>query len=663
MSSRTFTKPKEKNSTAFSPMLGKKPGQTFNLKSASGGHDITNPRFGHSFGNVQVENNQSIKHDCPLSITSPSRCPFGGACHTCPPKLQTKLTIGEPGDKYEQEAGRIADTIMRMSGLTNSPVAGRDGQNLVQRLCTECTAEISTTAENEEDEQGIVIQAQSVHSESAQSDAVDMVGFKALNGGGEPLKASTRSFFEPRFGYDFRNVLVHSDASADRLARSVNARAFTYGHHIVFRAGEYEQETSTGRHLLAHELTHTIQQSASPSVDSDPSLTKASIQQSYPIQRSSVPELQRLCSDLGSPPAMTCQVGVDSPGSSGTSVLFAVNRSSLTPAAQTILQAVAAAWHAGGGAGMLRVDGFASDEGKEENNCPLSCDRANAVAAELAAPSDGSPGIPDPLRNLEIFAQGETDQFSRSLAPNRRVVITTTGGAPAPGPACGLAITGPNDVNHFCAAYVPSDAPSCPEFPAPDITLTTAGAAPGTTPSWSIIRGGANASIVSANTGATVDIKGDAASGAQGDVTVQATDGTCTATYLLTVREPSDMAAAENSSSGATFVQNIITYTVQDQFGNPMGARICVDETVTVCARSHPAVFNFGDAPTDAAGRVQDRLRVDAPGGLPVSLCIKLDQILTAGGCGPLLHNTILFQAGGITLTQSDSCASGDPCP
>jgi outer membrane protein OmpA-like peptidoglycan-associated protein len=622
-------------------------------------------RFNHDFSHIAVRPSTSIVSQDYSSASFPmfpQRYPIGGTCYTCPTRVQAKLQIGKPGDKYEQEADRVADTIMRMSSQTTSPVVGRDGQSVVQRLCIECTAEISTTDENEEDEQGIVIQTRSVHSEGARSVALDAAGINELNGGGEPLKAFTRSFFEPRFGHDFRNVLVHSDARADRLARSVNARAFTYGRHIVFRAGEYEQETSTGRHLLAHELTHTIQQGASPFVDSDLSAANASIQQSYPIQRSGVPELQRLCSDLASPPAMTCQVGIDSPGSSGTSVLFVVNSSSLTPAALTTLQSVAAAWHAGGGAGVLRIDGFASVEGTEEHNCPLSCDRANAVAAELFAPTDGSPGVP--ITNLEIFAQGETDQFSRSLEPNRRVVITTTGGAPAPGPACGLTVTGPNDVDHYCAAYVPSDAAACGVFPAPNITLTSAGAAAGTTPTWNIVRGGANASIVGANTGATVDIKGDAASGAQGDVTVQGTDGTCTAIHHLTVREPSEMTAADNPTSGPTFIQDIITYTVRDQFGNPMGANICVDETITVCARSHPAAFNFGDAPTDAAaGQVQDHLRADAAGGLPASLCIKLDQTLTAGGCGPLLHNTILFQAGGITLTPNDSCASGDPCP
>ena len=95
-----------------------------------------------------------------------------------------------------------------------------------------------------------------------------------------------------------------------------------------------------------------------------------------------------------------------------------------------------------------------------------------------------------------------------------------------------------------------------------------------------------------------------------------------------------------------------------------MGANICVDETITVCANNRPrASFTFGDAGTDASGQVQDQLQVSSPRGIPADLCIKLNQSLTAGGCGPLLNNTIRFQSSGITLTHNDSCAAAIPVP
>lgn len=83
---------------------------------------------------------------------------------------------------------------------------------------------------------------------------------ESLRGGGQPLPESTRSFFEPRFGHDFSRVRVHHDARAAESARAINARAYTRGRDIVFGAGQYAPGTSSGQRLLAHELTHVIQQ-------------------------------------------------------------------------------------------------------------------------------------------------------------------------------------------------------------------------------------------------------------------------------------------------------------------------------------------------------------------------------------------------------------------
>ncbi|MCP4401361.1 MAG: DUF4157 domain-containing protein [bacterium] len=85
-------------------------------------------------------------------------------------------------------------------------------------------------------------------------------GIQSLQDGGRPLAGSERSFFEPRFGADFSKVRVHNDTQAANVARSVNARAFTLGRNVVFGAGEYSPDASSGRKLLAHELTHVVQQ-------------------------------------------------------------------------------------------------------------------------------------------------------------------------------------------------------------------------------------------------------------------------------------------------------------------------------------------------------------------------------------------------------------------
>src|SRR5690606_23314704 len=85
-------------------------------------------------------------------------------------------------------------------------------------------------------------------------------------GPGKALDPATRRFMESRFGYDFSIVRLHSDATAAQSARDVNAHAYTVGHHIVFGAGRFQPETHDGRRLLAHELTHVVQQAGTMSL-------------------------------------------------------------------------------------------------------------------------------------------------------------------------------------------------------------------------------------------------------------------------------------------------------------------------------------------------------------------------------------------------------------
>lgn len=95
---------------------------------------------------------------------------------------------------------------------------------------------------------------------AAPVNAVPPIVHDVLSSPGQPLDASTRTFMEPRFGYDFSQVRVHTDKRAAESARAVNALAYTVGRDVVFGEGEYEPGTSMGRRLLAHELTHVVQQ-------------------------------------------------------------------------------------------------------------------------------------------------------------------------------------------------------------------------------------------------------------------------------------------------------------------------------------------------------------------------------------------------------------------
>ena len=84
---------------------------------------------------------------------------------------------------------------------------------------------------------------------------------QAIQYGGQPLSKSERAYFEPRFGADFSQVRLHSDAQAAESARAVNAKAYTQGQDVVFGVGQYAPGTGEGRRLMAHELTHVVQQS------------------------------------------------------------------------------------------------------------------------------------------------------------------------------------------------------------------------------------------------------------------------------------------------------------------------------------------------------------------------------------------------------------------
>jgi hypothetical protein len=106
----------------------------------------------------------------------------------------------------------------------------------------------------------------------------DVVG----SGGGAPLDKDTRGFMESRLGADFSDVRVHTDATASDSARSVQAYAYTVGSDVVFQSGKYEPESDSGKRMLAHELTHVVQQRSGP-VDGTPA--PGGIQVSHPSDR------------------------------------------------------------------------------------------------------------------------------------------------------------------------------------------------------------------------------------------------------------------------------------------------------------------------------------------------------------------------------------------
>lgn len=135
--------------------------------------------------------------------------------------------LGPVGDAYELEAEHIAEQLTRepRHSLARAHAAGRPGDSV-----PESSSELETH-------------------------------LSGLRGGGQPLPEPLRAEFEPRFGHDFSQVRVHTSARAAASARALSARAFTLGEDIVFAEGQFSPGSEAGRRLLAHELTHVVQQS------------------------------------------------------------------------------------------------------------------------------------------------------------------------------------------------------------------------------------------------------------------------------------------------------------------------------------------------------------------------------------------------------------------
>lgn len=147
---------------------------------------------------------------------------------------QAKMRVSQPGDPAEQEAEIAADHAMRMK-----PAAESEGQE---------SPELSRQ----------LMRAESGDAESL-SDVSEVVS-QGLSGGGRALDSEARAFLEPRFGQDFSQVRIHTDARASKSTEAVAARAYAIGSDIAFRSGEYQPGTSDGKRLLAHEIAHVVQQ-------------------------------------------------------------------------------------------------------------------------------------------------------------------------------------------------------------------------------------------------------------------------------------------------------------------------------------------------------------------------------------------------------------------
>ena len=195
---------------------------------------------GHSF--TPVVNTNLIQRKCDCG-KSPG---LSGECAECQSEkllgdhasvVQPKLKIGQPNDKYEQEADRVADEVMRMEDST------------IQREFEPQVHEGEEHLQKKEQSNRMSVVTPEIQNQ-----------INTLRTGGRPLQGSLQSFYNKRICADLTGIRIHTEPAACEVVRSLNARAFTLGSDIFFGQGEFQPFTTIGKRLLAHEITHILQQ-------------------------------------------------------------------------------------------------------------------------------------------------------------------------------------------------------------------------------------------------------------------------------------------------------------------------------------------------------------------------------------------------------------------
>ncbi|EDX76565.1 hypothetical protein MC7420_4821 [Coleofasciculus chthonoplastes PCC 7420] len=182
--------------------------------------------------------------------------------------IQTKLTVGAPGDTYEQEADRVASQVMLMSAPADSSASVQrqldtnhpHHPHQIWKRAQSITPVVQTQIDPRVQMRQMIQRANQIDGNQASGDLESRLN--ASKGGGSPLSEGVRGFMEPRFGADFSGVRVHTGGEAVQMNRELGAQAFTHGSDVYFGEG-----TSPGNNeLTAHELTHVVQQVAAPDI-------------------------------------------------------------------------------------------------------------------------------------------------------------------------------------------------------------------------------------------------------------------------------------------------------------------------------------------------------------------------------------------------------------
>ncbi|PJJ10309.1 uncharacterized protein DUF4157 [Flavobacterium sp. 1] len=356
--------------------------------------------------------------------TAKPNVPFFGSA------IQKKLSVGSANDTYEVEADIMADKVMRMQESQQGTVSYSG--SLVQRKCAHCEEEEKIQKKLLADNITPLIQRSSNSEDGNHASDYVENQINSSKGGGSSMDNGTKKFMESRFGIDFSGVRIHTGSQAVQMSRELNAQAFTVGNDVYFNEGKYNPNSESGRHLLAHELTHTVQQGDE--------INRKIIQKSCGI------------SEIGIPVGCTGETSVDLP--EGLKYLFNVNCDEFSGDNGRDLRISAEHYNNGD---TIEIHGLSSEEGPIDFNVNLSCARA-IKAKEIIENVAISKGF---HFNIIVYSHGPQNVGSASL--NRSVLIVQSGNIVPPvieteTPPVPEIPTGTNDCSDpaYCTPYTTS---------------------------------------------------------------------------------------------------------------------------------------------------------------------------------------------------------------
>jgi hypothetical protein len=239
--------------------------------------------------------------------------------------IQAKLNIGEPNDKYEQEADATASKVVQQINSTpqDQSVQKQESMEEDNNLQMKPISSIQRDESMEEDDEelqtkSLVQRRENLGGEEASTDLESSI--QSARGSGQSLDPSLQTKMGEAMGADFSSVKVHTDSQSDQLNQSIQAKAFTTGQDVFFRQGAYDPSSQSGQELIAHELTHVVQQSPASSIRRK--ITgKSNQSHSLNPSNSSQPLIQRFYADRPPIPFHTATQASLS-GKGGTGVVF-----------------------------------------------------------------------------------------------------------------------------------------------------------------------------------------------------------------------------------------------------------------------------------------------------------------------------------------------------